>query len=185
MNSHRGFLMSIKHTISVAILLVAMQTGAMAAEKCYEETPVPASVNCYAKDSKSADFAMSCKHSDATVTKKEVDCPASWVNANGKQSQAQVCSAAGMKSSNIEGKVCAAGERRPSNGTNAASISYRFGRWGSGGGQGGSIVEKKSKRTSRIGDDNPTKFETYYFCWNSGDKRDNDNTDIAVAYACE
>lgn len=169
---------SIKHAISAVAFFVAMQTGAMAAEKCYEETPVPASVTCNASDSKSADFVSGCKSNAATLIKKEITCPAAWVNADGKSSQASVCTAAGMTSTTIDGSRCAAGERRPSGGANAGSINYRFGKWGSGGGSGGSTVEMRSRSTS-------SQTITYYYCWNPGNKRDYDGTDIAVAYACK
>lgn len=164
---------SIKQSISVAAFLLAMQTGALAAEKCYEETPVPASVTCDSINSKSADFVSGCKSNAATVLKKEIDCPTAWVNTDGRSSQASVCSAAGMTSTTIDGTLCAAGERRPSGGANAGNINYRYGTWG-GGGSGGSTVELRTGRSA-----------AYYYCWNPGNKRDYDGTDIVVAYACK
>ena len=170
-----------------AALLLSSVGPSQAATKCYEDIKVPSSLQCANNGSKSADFTNGCTYTPESIQKKEVECPVTsrWVNSNGKQSQAQVCSAAGLKSANIEGRICAAGEKRPSSGTNYQGINYRFGTWGGGRGDGGTIVELKSKRTSSISDDGPATFETYYFCWNSGNKRDYDNTDIAVAYACE
>ncbi|MDW9481189.1 hypothetical protein GOB57_21320 [Sinorhizobium meliloti] len=170
-----------------AALFLASYGSSQAATKCYEDIPVPASLQCADNGSKSADFTTGCTYVPQSVQKKEIECPATarWVNANGKDSQAQVCSAAGLKSANIDGQICAAGEKRPSSGVNYQGINYRFGKWGGGGGEGGTIVERKKRRTSRIGDDKPATYETNYYCWKSSGTRDYDGTDIAVAYVCD
>ncbi|MCZ7860787.1 hypothetical protein O9X98_05160 [Agrobacterium salinitolerans] len=179
---------SIKTAVVSTTLFLAIQSGALAAEKCYEDVPVPASVNCNGSTSKSADFASGCKYTPATVEKKEIECPVSlsWVNADGKTSQSATCAAAGLKPGSLDGQVCAAGERRPSEGLGASSINYRFGKWGSGGGKGGTTAQFYSRTTTTGNrDDRVTKTISNYYCWSSGNKRDYDSTDIAVAYVCE
>jgi hypothetical protein len=164
---------SIKHAISVAALLVVTQTSALADDKCYEETSVPTSITCDANNSNSADFVSGCKSNAATTIKTEIACPTKWVNTDGRASHAAVCSGAGLTATSIGGAICAAGERRPASGEGAGSIYYRYGTWGT---QriGGSIAEMRTRRSS-----------TYYYCWNPGNKRDYDSTDIIVAYACK
>ncbi|MCV9964648.1 hypothetical protein OIU34_22410 [Pararhizobium sp. BT-229] len=89
-----------------------------------------------------------------------------------------MCTTAGMTATTIDGARCAASERRPSGGANAGSINYRYGKWG-GGGSGGSTVEFRS-RTYSTGD-HDDNVVSYYYCWNPGNKRDHDGTDIVVA----
>jgi hypothetical protein len=177
---------SIKSAVAATALFVAMHSTAFAAEKCYEETVVPSSMSCSNNGSKSADFTSGCKFIPQTVEKKVVDCPATWVNSDGHTSQAAVCAAAGLTSATFDGQRCAAGERRPSTGENHENINYHSGKWGSGGGRGGSIVQPFSRTyTSGNRDNKQTTTVTGYYCWNSGDKRDGDGTDIAVAYVCK
>lgn len=169
--------------IASAVLFVAMQSSAYAAEKCYEETVVPASSSCAKNGSKSADFSSGCQYSPQTIEKKVVSCPATWVNADGQTSQAKACAAEGLKPADFDGQRCASGEWRPISGENYQNINYRYGKYGSGGGKGGSTAQLVTRTwTSGSGQE-----ETYivYYCWNPRDTRDNDGTDLAVAYACK
>nr|WP_250807184.1 hypothetical protein [Neorhizobium tomejilense] len=178
----------IRFFLLAGVVQIGLSVAAQAAEKCYEEIPIPTSLLCADSNSRSADFSSGCEVTPATTEKKEIDCPATWVNISGDvESHATTCARVGLRPTDIDGAKCAAGERRPTTGGNFNGISYKFGRWG-GSTQGGSIIQFLS-RTVTSGFcrdcDRKTTTYTYNYCWNPGNKRDNDSTDIVVAYACK
>jgi len=135
--------------------LSAYSALATSPEICYDYVSTPASVSCNNSDSKSADFSLGCSNTPATTKKVEVPCPETeagrWVNVkaatyrvtiNGTRSNrptsipgtthAQVCASVGLKPANLDGNVCAAGERRPMIGGRWEEINYKYGKKGDG-----------------------------------------------------
>lgn len=112
-----------------------------------------------------------------------------WVQANLGESHAQTCSRVGMKPATNQGYgICASGERRPKKGKDYDKISYRYGTWGGGQGVGGTQVTQGlfgvggGTAASQRGQQGQT--QAIYYCYTSGQKRDNDGSDRLVAYLC-
>jgi hypothetical protein len=181
-----------KKLIIASLFVLASGISAQAAQKCYEDVYVPEKLSCAGTDSNNADFAEGCKVEAAHTDQKEVECSARWVNINGKmptQSQAEVCAERGLQPSTINGQRCAAGERRPVTGENYDNINYKFGKWGSTL-NGGSTVKLYTysfggSSAHESGIYVPPTTASYYTCYDGDDKKDMDNTDYVVAYACE
>ncbi len=172
----------------MAALLVAgsiLSTGsALAAGKCYEETTVKSTISCAKDRGSSADFVSGCTVIPPTTEKVEVPCKETWVNIThsvADQTRAQVCATKGMKPTSLDGQICASGERKATGGT--GTVNYRFGQTGStqsGGTKVQDIVVGLKDGGSTLDD-----AIVYYFCYGSGQKMDNDNTDLVVAYVCK
>ena len=189
-----------RHIISAGVALVAFQLVGIApslAQTCYAQETIPAKTTCQSVKGKGGqhsfdDFSTGgCTYTPAKTVTKETKCPGKWVNAtfttstiqvggggrdneprtmtvNVASSHAAPCSAAGLTASNFEGRICAAGEARPSSGAGWESVNYKFGKWGSG--------QPAGTQTSTANQ------QTY--CWNAGQKRDHDRTDLLVAWYC-
>lgn len=168
-------------TVAITLsILMALPATEAAAAKCYEDIDVPASLSCASSDSMSADFANKCTIQTATTKKVEVECKGTWVNITHSvpdQTRAQVCATKGMTPTDINGQVCASGERRASGG--AGAVSYRFGTWGSVATGGTNIVNRVVAGPQR------GNTFSYYYCYGNGQKQDMDSTDMVVAYACK
>ncbi|NTF17918.1 hypothetical protein G6L37_05845 [Agrobacterium rubi] len=162
-----------KHMLLAISLTVMGTSSAFAAEKCYEQVPVPAHMACpEVAVGKSVDFVQACQYVPARIQELEVECQGKWINVAAEAiTHAQACSAAGLHTTNIDGQICASGERRPATGEGAGSISYRHGR--SGGGEGGG--------TSSVTD----TLQGKSFCYSSDQERNAGDTDRVVAYACQ
>jgi hypothetical protein len=201
-----------KALIAAAFMALISCSAASAASKCYDDKWVPATVSCDSTGSKSADFSSGCTSDEGHTEQVEVPCNQKWVNVSPTEnslSQAAFCQAHDMTAADIDGVVCAAGERRPQTGQNASSINYRYGTWDSDtypGDQGGRRVEFKTitstqPLTGTIGtwQGNPgcdsngahcgtttqTTSTNYRFCWNPNSVHDYDKTDLVVAYVCQ
>jgi hypothetical protein len=183
-------------------ILAAQCTAALAAEPCYEQQLVEASMNCATNSGNSADFASGCKAVEAHYENVEVECPATgrWVNVNAmlgedtpRPSRSAVCKAAGMKIADINGYFCASGERRPNVGGDWESINYQYGRKGGGNGfTGGNDIDNvvNSYRDTDPYDRNrPTgPVHSIYssMCYDGhANNRNNTGEDAVVAYYCQ
>ncbi len=92
-----------------------------------------------------------------------------WVNSRRGESHMQTCARAGLyPSANLGDGICASGEARPTKHEHASSISYIYGKWGSAK-RGGTVIVRGSGIN---------------YCYQAGQKRDSDGTDIVVAYLC-
>ncbi len=182
-----------------AAAFAAMAGTAQAAEKCYEDVWVEAKLTCSGSESKSADFTTGCKVAAAHMDKQEIACPVGkWVNvkaetrigSSGKAvTQAQVCATAGMVPFNINGKVCASGERPARVGNGWESIVYKYGLKGGGNGNdGGDKLQTYSYSSSggRDGDSGATRTTAGTMCYdrNMGAKN-NTKQDAAIAVYCK
>lgn len=167
------------------LLCQVISSSAFAAATCYDTQVLPPELSCDGDSSNSADFSYGCKYLPDRTIQVEVPCPQTWVNiVDKKESHSQACSRVNLKPANIEGSTCASGELRPSIGLNWEGINYRFGRWGGLDYSGGYQIVFKPDWTDRGGKDEPDRFyEGGYYCYDGG-KRDSDNTDRVVAYAC-
>lgn len=171
---------------------------------CYETVPGALVMDCgqAMHGAGSADFAMACHQAPGPPVTVEVPCPeppGAWVPAfpvsgpsasvNLNLSHAGSCVQAGMKPSNINGQVCASGERRPAEGNGHAAIGYRYGTWSDtriGGSAMSSLyVEGRCIPFGMDGACHPEPASHAHYCWGAGQKRDHDRTDIVVAYFCE
>nr|WP_250808531.1 hypothetical protein [Neorhizobium tomejilense] len=133
--------------IIASLSLLTFVETARAQEKCYQDTLVEASFDCDGNDSRSADFTTGCKAVPAHIEKKEIACPVGkWVNvsaetrvsSSGKAiTPAQVCASVGMLPFNVNGKICASGERPARAGNGWQSIVYKYGLKGGGNGNDG------------------------------------------------
>ncbi len=182
-----------------AILLsagVLVSGTAFAAEKCYETVPVEASYKCGNNDSNSADFTSDCTYVPASFEEEEVDCPGRWVNITQATSgssapvptQAQVCSAKGLKPAKIGGMFCASGERTPRVGGYWESINYKYGRKGDGNGHdGGNDLDSRTYTIDTCGKDCENYVTRYsLYCYDNGTStKNNTPEDAAVAFYCE
>lgn len=164
----------------------SLAASAYAADKCYEDVPVPATWNCGTTASKSADFTTGCKLEPARVDQKEVECPGQWVNVTAPwASQAVICSRAGLSPAKIDGAICASGFARPTSGTGYNRINYQFGTKGSAG-VGGTKMKQQEMVGWEGGSDNGYEYHTYYYyCWGAGRNNDYSEGDVAVAMACK
>lgn len=92
-----------------------------------------------------------------------------WVNLiNRTESNENACARIGQKPTESKALKCASGEIRFLEGKNVNKINYAYGTWG--------------------GHDNYATSDAYrvgHYCYQSGAKRDNDGTDLAVAALCE
>lgn len=173
----------------LSTVLVALSFPAQAQLVCYDTVQGPDVLSCSGnrpEGSSSADFTGACNWVRGPDVVVEVACPGRWVNvANTSLTHEQACAAAGLSPTAISGQICASGERRPTVGSNPGSINYRYGTWGGVSG-GGTFT---TSYTFEWGNNNESCFDcstyTYTYCWTSGQKRDNDSTDLVVAYACE
>lgn len=184
--------MRMKSFILTAAIFAGLCSTQAYAKTCKEPQYVPAKVVCDNNSSKSADFTTGCKFIAAHYEDVEVECPAQWVNVSSSDTtatQSQICSRAGLTSANIDGKTCASGEQRPTTGENASGIAYRYGK--ENGGTGGNIVTNYTIR-GNTGGCSPNSSGscmdyayTYTYCYASGQKKDYDNSDRVVAFACD
>jgi len=196
--------------------LSAYSALATSPEICYDYVSTPASLSCNDSDTKSADFSLGCTSTPATTKKVEVPCPEEkgrWVNVkadtfrvtiNGTRfnrpaipgtTHAQVCASVGLKPANLDGNVCAAGERRPMIGGRWEEINYKYGKKGDGnkfdGGNRPQLVQSQTCTTGGRDDGNrcPTETVPYivsYFCYDSWTKNKNfTRQDAVVAWYCE
>jgi hypothetical protein len=173
---------------------VSFAGAAHAAEKCYKDVSVAAKLECNGSSSKSADFTTGCKWAPAHVEQQEIACPVGkWVNVTadtkmGKKgalvSQAKVCAQAGLVPYNINGKICASGERPARVGNGWESIVYKYGLKGGGnGGDGGDRIQTFSSagnHSTMIGPSSGTMCYDY----NMGAKN-NTSQDAIVAVYCK
>lgn len=171
-----------------SLVAVSFLFSSSAFAVCYDEVYVPEVVNC-SKDGTSnfADFSGGgCSFTPARVDTVEVECPGRWVQTNGDKSHAQACSSVGLSTAtHATGAICVSGESR--NGGQSEGISFVFGRWGGDGGIGKQVTTT-SFSSGGLGsrDDNGQKeYVTRYYCWQSGQKKDYDGTDIAVGFYCK
>lgn len=135
----------------------------------YKKSSVPYGQKCVAVQVACNNGSLT--NPDAVHASCKVNPPVvKWVQAKAGESHAQTCQRAGLKPSSDKGYgICASGERRPTKGTDYNKISYTYGTWG-GAGKGGTQAVRL--------------FSSHYFCYSSGQKRDNDGTDRLVAYLC-
>lgn len=177
---------------------VVSAISAHAAEKCYDDVYVPAEMTCNGNNSKSADFTSGCTEVAAHYEKKEIDCPVGrWVNViadtrmtqTGTQiTQAQACAVYDLKPHNINGKVCASGERPAQQGNGWESINYKFGKKGGGNGNDGG--DKLQNVTRTISGNNREDSWTYYYrgtmCYdNKMGSKNNTKQDAVIAVYCQ
>jgi hypothetical protein len=172
-----------------ALAAVAAASAQAASTACSDTSYTPATLKCDTDGSKSADFATGCHEEEPQVVTTPVPCPDQWVNVPAGTpyaSQAEVCATKGLQPTRIDGAKCASGEHRPSSGQGVESINYRYGTWG--GAEGGGSVAQLVDYTTNYCDHNSGLCSTTHvqalYCWDSGDKRDDDSTDKLVAYAC-
>jgi len=183
---------------------------------CYEDVVVPASMSCDGLDSNSADFSSGCTSTGETTKKVEVPCAVGqWVNVSATTynarikgtrsnpptsipgvSHAEVCASVGLKPADLDGNVCAAGERRPMVGGLWEAIDYKYGIKGDGnkfdGGNRPQYLPVKSGCSNRDRDgggcspSESTTFTLSYFCYDSWTKVKNwTKQDAVVAWYCE
>ena len=181
-----------RHIACSTILFLAFCASPSIAATCYEDVEVPAAFTCNGNSSRSADFSNGCTYEAAKTVKKEVACPATWVSVSSSDTvptRAEVCERKNMSPSNVDGFTCASGEQRPKSGVGAASIIYRYGT--SGGGDGGSVITNHttSGSTGGCSPNSSGSCEdfsyTYRYCYADGQKKDWENSDRVVAYACK
>lgn len=183
--------------IILASVAVLSATAAQAADKCYEERFIPETYNCGAGGKGNfADFSNGgCTIIPSSIEKTEVECPGRWVSIGSYNvsepapTASAVCARKGLKPSNLEGKTCASGERRPTTGGDWDLINYV---WGTKGGRtaGGDEVQHASRWGHWMGGDNESepnqRVHTGSFCY---DKRmgakNNTKQDRVVAYFCD
>ena len=179
----------IQKIASVGLLYMLFAGTATAA--CYEAKTVP-SLDCGRSTSNSADFATSCSATTTVIV--EVACPppppppskARWVNAKYARyfpvplSQAETCAAYGMKPSNINGYVCASGNKRPNFGTGWESIDYRHTIRGDRRVGGTYVVPAFGNQYSDPSNGHPP----YQMCYPDHHGK-GDRTNIVDAYVCE
>ncbi|WP_315921992.1 hypothetical protein [Mesorhizobium sp. SP-1A] len=106
-----------------------------------------------------------------TYTQPSKDGPRTMTRTTYKVStHAATCQAAGLKAAKFKDQyVCASGEARPYEGKDYGSINYKLGKWG-GGGWAGNLTPTSGSRIN---------------CYGSGQKQDNDATDVVVAWFCQ
>lgn len=104
----------------------------------------------------------------------------SWVNANSAETHASACARVGgtpVTGTGINGLgICAATESRPGNGSGEGwnSIVYVHG-----------IKNRHGVTYAQVrGGVTITKSGSKYYCYKAGQKKDNDKTDLVVAYLC-
>lgn len=160
------------------LLFAAPQAFAL---QCFEYKEIPASVDCGNYDSKSADFAIQCIDTPASIKQIEVPCPFRWVNTNGKKTHAEVCAAEGMRTTSVGDEVCSSGERRA-----PSTYNFAYGKWGGVGSSGGNHTTARNFTNGNTEQDGikPDKTTIYQFCWASDQKKDYDATDIVTAFPC-
>ncbi|MBY3157239.1 hypothetical protein HFO56_33480 [Rhizobium laguerreae] len=180
--------------LACAVSVLSSVGAAHAAEKCYKDVAVAAKIACTNSNSVSADFTNGCKFVAAHVEKQEIACPVGkWVNVTadtkmGKKgalvSQAQVCAQAGLVPYNINGKICASGERPARVGNGWQSIVYKYGLKGGGnGGDGGDRIQtfnSPGNHSTQIG----RRSGTMCYDYNMGEKN-NTSQDALVAVYCK
>jgi hypothetical protein len=150
------------------------------ATQCFEYKEIEASVDCGEYDGKSADFAVQCIETPASVEQVAIPCPFQWVNTDGKKTHAEVCAAEGLKTTSVGDEICSSGERRASN-----TYNFVYGKWGGVGSQGGDHTTTRTftNGNTEHGGLTPSHSVTYQFCW-GGNKKDYDATDIVTAFPC-
>ena len=179
--------------LQLIVIAASLWGGTAAAETCYKQEVVPSAMSCAGSKSNSADFATGCSFNPATVKQVVVDCPVKpggWYQVSNGTSKVppshdQFCASIGKKAGNINGQICASGERRPSTGTGHASISYTYGKWGKTNTEGGSIVTNRQFGGYNYDNNTDDKPLWYSYCWHSTQKKDHDGTDMLVAYHCQ
>lgn len=173
---------------SAFAFLLSMGGSAIAASGCYIEIEVPASLECQTSGSKSADFSSGCDLNATKLERVEIACEGRWVNASGSApSHAKTCASAGLAPTTIDGAVCASGAHRPTSGANAESINYRYGKQGSAGSGGTSIIARTvggMRNGAGDGDDKRGGYAAT-FCERSGQSPSLKNVYRAVAFACQ
>lgn len=185
-------------TISAVIttLAIACSTSLASAAStgCQKEVHIPAEFNCGGnKDEKFADFVNKCTTKPARIEYVDVECPGRWIQVTNISasnfSQQKTCEAQGLKASNINGRVCASGERRPQVGNDWSKIKYSYGSKGNGNGfVGGNKIETRSRTTGgggRDGNGNTTTSYTTYCYDTYTSKKNNTKEDRLVAVYCE
>lgn len=176
--------------ILCALTMLALSAVAAQAA-CYVTMPQTGSMSCSGgRQGNSADFTTNCNYTPLPDAQVEVPCPGMWVNTvSDTETQQEACARLSLQPGDLNGQVCASGERRPTTGTGSGGIRYRYGTWGSPG-SGGLYDELRSfqQRSGGGGREsgNPGTITTYtrHYCWGGGQKRDYDGTDILIAYYC-
>ena len=178
---------ALKYLLAVSALCL---TSGSAFAACYEPVYIPESLTCSGKNSNSADFSSPCTHTLARVEQREIQCPYTWVNtpdSSGYSTHAATCASAGKTPTSINGQICMSGERRTNEGQNAGGVNFKFGTWGATS-VGGRYVDQyyQAGGMQRRGNDNYeyVNEQRMTYCYTSGQKRDSDSSDIAVAYVC-
>lgn len=160
-----------------------------AAEKCFTTEFVPASFDCtMSGEAGSADFGGGCVAVAEHEKKVETACQPKWINVPQTylSSHSAFCKMKGLATASIDGKICAAGERRPSTGEGHDSINYHSGKWGGSTSGGSYSTVYRRTHTSGNSDSGQTTQTTQVLeCWNDGDKKDHDGTDRLVAFVCK
>jgi hypothetical protein len=173
-----------------SVVFACLSVSAMSAKAaCYEEQVIESSLSCSSSSSSSADFGTGCVYTEPQVIQVEVACKSQWVNSySATETHAAACARVGLKpTTDDRGYMCAAGERRPTTGEGWQAISYRYGKWGGGGGYGGKSAQFRGEYTYTTGNRDDRRTVTVpaaTFCYSPGDKKDNDKTDQLVAYLC-
>lgn len=179
MRPTKGFLIG-----SFAAAFFCASNSSAFAEKCYEPQTTEPKLVCADNRSGSADFSLGCNYMPGEVIQVEVACPSKWVNAFDKESHNATCERVGLTPVSIEGSFCASGELRPSVGLDWETISYKHGKWGGLDVRGGDSVTYRNDSTYSLGKDSPVReVKGGWYCYDGG-KKDFDNTDRVVAYAC-
>ncbi|WP_315921368.1 hypothetical protein [Mesorhizobium sp. SP-1A] len=178
--------------ITFGIIIGSAATATAASVSgCQKEVFIPAALDCAGNtDSKFADFSTKCTHVPARVEYIDIECPGRWVQVTNIAvqgfSHANACKASGLKASNLNGRVCASGERRPQQGGDWSKIKYSYGTKGNGNGfVGGNKIEPRSFSSGSLRDGNRT---TYYntYCYDTyTSKKNNTREDQLVAVYCE
>jgi hypothetical protein len=172
----------LKLSVATAILSFVAFGAANAAEVCYEDVRIPAHYDCNGSSSKSADFTTGCRQYPDEIKKVEVECPprpAVWLPAGPLKSQTEVCKAAGMVITDIDGIVCGSRERKR-NGTiiERASTETYFGNCR----HTSDSAPCQTIGSRVLGNDNFSGI--MYLCWNPGDRKDYDPSDAVNEYPC-
>lgn len=175
---------------------VFIGTNSMAAEKCYEDVYVPAAMTCSDTSSKSADFTNGCKEVAAHYEQKEIECQVGrWVNIiadtrignkGAAITQSEACAVYDLKPYNVNGKICASGERPAQQGTGWDAINYKYGTKGGGNGNDGGDKLERTSYSIEVNHGDSTQHFSGTMCYdNKMGAKNNTKQDAAVAVYCK
>lgn len=176
--------MTIRKLTAVFAFLSVISIQSAYAETCQTHEYVPAEFKCDTPNSADTkrfdDFSNgSCKFIPAHTVSKDIPCPAWRIPPDESYSATVTCSLHKQVPGSLNGEICASGERRPTNGSGASSINYRYGKSGT----------NHDRFINDKGGDEIVQRNGNYFCYGmdkrARQKHDFDRTDRVVAYYCK